>query len=31
MDFGLEQKDGFFNYSHPAGTFSPSHKKQVEE
>ena len=31
MVFGLEQEDGSFNYSHGAGTTSPSHKKQVEE
>ena len=31
MDFGQEQGDGSFDYSHGAGTSSPSHLKQVEE
>ena len=31
MVFGLEQDDGSFDYSHGAGTYSPSHQKQVEE
>ena len=31
MFFGLEQEDGSFDYSHGAGTSSPSHLKQVEE
>ena len=31
MDFGLEQEDRNFDYSHGAGTSSPSHQKQVEE
>ena len=31
MVFGLEQDDGSFDYSHDAGTSSPSHQKQVEE
>ena len=31
MVFGLEQEDGSFEYSHGAGTSSPSHLKQVEE
>ena len=31
MGFGLEQKDGSFDYSHGAGTSSPFHYKQVEK
>ena len=31
MVFGLEQEDRSFDYSHGAGTSSPSHQKQVEE
>ena len=27
MVFGLEQEDAIFNYSHDAGTSSPSHLK----
>ena len=31
MVFGLELEDESFDYSHGAGTSSPSHYKQVEE
>ena len=31
MVFGLEEEGGSFNYSHGAGTSSPSDEKQVEE
>ena len=31
MVFGLEQKDGSFDYSHGTGTPYPSHLEHVEE